>query len=212
MAGLAQPLALAPNFPEVTNSPEMVAALFTTPSTPISWEQEDPFLRINDPDSPANPSVLWREMMSRWQLINDLMGGTLVMRMRGPKWLPQEPAESDAKYALRLNRTILYNGFKDAVQKLRAKPFARKVEVKGGPIPKELEKFLRNVDRRGSDLTAVASRIFEIGITYGMCPVLVDYPVLPKNATAADELHAEPMIIPLNPTDVIGWKTGRDSL
>ncbi|GAH62508.1 unnamed protein product, partial [marine sediment metagenome] len=73
------------------------------------------------------PSISYESMAELWTLIHDLLGGTAAMREAAQTWLPQEPAEGSTAYKARLNRSILYNGYKDTLNKLKNRPFTRPV-------------------------------------------------------------------------------------
>ncbi|HDY86886.1 MAG TPA: hypothetical protein ENH82_02085, partial [bacterium] len=73
-------------------------------SSPADGQQKSPVMI---------PSISYERMAEKWDLINDLLGGTKAMQASGEKWLPSEPAESQLAYDARLSRSVLYNGLRD---------------------------------------------------------------------------------------------------
>jgi hypothetical protein len=150
-------------------------------------------------------SIAYNEMLPRWEMVDDLLGGTQAMRMAGQKWLPQEEDETDAKYKNRLARSFLFEAFSDTVDKLSAKPFAKPVGVKHEPTG-ALADFHKDVTRCGDDITQFAKAVFADGLAYGMSDILVDYPQIDPGATLADERAkgARPVFIHLQSKNVLG--------
>lgn len=146
----------------------------------------------------------YKEMSCLWDLIHDLLGGTIAMRQTGERWLPREPKELHEKYRIRLERSILFNGFKDTIRRLVAKPFSRPVTVNNPPD--RLEYFDDNVDRTGTDLTQFSREVFTSGLTYGLSHILVDFPQAAER-TYADEQKLYPVWIHIKPPQLLSWKT-----
>ena len=82
-------------------------------------------------DTVGTPVIAYSEAKERysWQLLNDLRGGTKAMRDAGEIHLPKETKETDDSYKARLNRSILFNGYDEAIKKLAGKPFSRTVNI-----------------------------------------------------------------------------------
>ncbi len=51
----------------------------------------------------STPSDEYLKVAPCWTLPRTLMGGTKAMRAAGPLYLPQEKAETDSQYKIRLN-------------------------------------------------------------------------------------------------------------
>jgi hypothetical protein len=160
------------------------------------------------PVSINKPSQVHDEMQRTiWALIQDLMGGTQAMRDSGTDWLPKEEGETSSQYNIRLNRSILYNAYRDTVEKLVSKPFSRPLEI-DGEIQEPLDRLLVDTDRLGQSLTQFARRQFETGIVYGLGHILVDFPPTSGSESIADATRDDirPFFVHVNPSDVIGWK------
>ncbi|MAK37623.1 MAG: hypothetical protein CMC15_15805 [Flavobacteriaceae bacterium] len=162
--------------------------------------------------SVAKPTEAYFRMLPKWQLIDDLMGGTLTMRSAGRQWLPMEDRESAHNYDMRLQRSYLYGAFKDTIQKLSAKPFSKPVATSGA-MPEQMEAMVENIDYRKRDLTQFARLIFEDGLKYGLGHVLVDFPMTGGNLSYGAERSSgvRPYFCRIAPRDMISWRTERQA-
>jgi len=155
-----------------------------------------------------NPCIPYERMSERWELMHDLLGGTLRMRKAGVKWLPQEEAESNDAYLVRLKRSILYNALSDTIKKLVAKPFSRALTYSN--IPDQLEYLIDDVDGTKKNLHQLAKELYEDMVKYGKCHIHVDFTNLGDTSelTLEDERNAGARVY-LNricPSALIGWK------
>jgi len=156
-------------------------------------------------------------MAKRWDLIVDLLGGTLRMRAQAEKWLPKEPAEKQTAYDARLARTVLFEALKNTITQLSAEPFSRPVIVL--EPPEVLEYLEADVDRSGKSLTQLGRQLFSDMATYGKCHVLVDFSRIVQNedgkekASIEDEklAGARAVFVRVSPIDLVGWRTVPDS-
>tara|TARA_R100000458_G_C8278525_1_gene254884 strand:+ start:4473 stop:5951 length:1479 start_codon:yes stop_codon:yes gene_type:complete len=157
-------------------------------------------------DAPSKPYL---QMLPQWELINDLLGGTMAMRNAGKKWLPAEARENSLSYEARLHRSYLYGAYKDTIQKLSAKPFSKPVTVTD--VNDTIDSLRTDADLKGSDLTQFVRAIFEDGLKYGMGHVLVDYPTNGQSLTLYDEkvTGTKPYFCRISPMDLIAWQTAR---
>lgn len=121
------------------------------------------------------PSPEFARMHEKWRLPHDLMGGTKTMRDCGQTWLPKEEGESTEAYNNRLNRSFLYNAYRDTVDTLSSKPFNRAIQV-NEDIDTRLRILIDDVDRQGKSITAFARDAFKEGVDDGICFILVDFP------------------------------------
>lgn len=149
-----------------------VMAQSITGSAQAEQGPDDPFKGID------TPCAEYEAMADQWSLCQDLRGGTAAMQAAGIKYLPQEPAEEDDKYAIRLNRCYLYPGFDEAVKKLASKPFEKPITVEGS-IPTALTRIETNADRGGKTLSKFGKAVFEDALTFGLTHILIDYPAAP---------------------------------
>lgn len=173
--------------------------------TPLNYSNS-----AGDSDTPnvATPCLAYQEMWCRWNLISDLLGGTLIMRAACHKWLPQEPLEKDETYQLRLSRSFLYPGLENNIDKLSARPFLQPIKLTGNALPTPLDKIAENADRTGNTLTLFNKQVFEDGVAYGMSHILVDYPSINPTASHGErqEKKIRPTFVHVPATSLIGWK------
>jgi len=171
----------------------------------------------SDDTSPvAVPCLGYDEMASSWSLILDLLGGTEAMREAGQTWLPQESGEADEDYEARLGRSILYNGYKDTLNKLKNRPFT--VPVKITALPPALEYLEDDVDGMGTSMSDFIREILSNLIKFGVAHIYVDHSKVTieqgegdakRKATIADEKAAGARVLftSVSPIDLIGWQT-----
>lgn len=153
----------------------------------------------------ATPNAAYQDMATDWELIHDLLGGTRIMRQRGEKWLPREPGESREAYAIRLNRSVLFNGLQRTIQTLLGKPFHRPASLTEAP-PDALAALADNVDLGGRNLTVFARDVMQAALTDGLTHILVDHP----RAGESGKDTARPYLVHIQAADLIGWR-GQES-
>lgn len=165
----------------------------------------------------AVPCTGYENMSEKWDMLHDLIGGTKAMREAGEKWLPKEPGESITKYDARLNRSILYNGYSDTLDKLSNKPFSHAMTVT--ELPEELNYLLEDVDTTGKSLESLTQEILYNLMEYGVVHLFVDHSVVEpvangETATKADEdrMGARVIITCVSATSLIGWRTEVDEI
>lgn len=158
----------------------------------------------------AIPCIGYDEMVGDWELLLDLLGGTKAMRAAGEKWLPKEPREEG--YDARLERSILFNAYRDTLNKLTNRPFAHPIQFTD--LPEELEYLRDDVDGTGKPFEAFAKEIIKDLINYGIAHIFVDHSELPEIAegkvlTKADEDRAGARVLlnVIHPPNLIGWQT-----
>ncbi len=158
------------------------------------------------------PSIGYDVMSEDWVLIHDLLGGTRSMREASTGWLPQEPSESDGNYAIRLGRSILYNGYEDTVAKLKNRPFTYPITIV--ELPADIKYLENDVDGTGKSLETFTKDVLETIIKYGVAHIFIDHTKIDavaegEEVTKADEerLGARVFLSVVSPPDLIGWQT-----
>jgi hypothetical protein len=168
----------------------------------------------------ANPSQQYRLMSPYWEMITALWGGTAAMRAKAGKYLPQEPAEPEAAYAVRVQRSVLTNYYKATVNKLVGKIFKQDITL-NEDIPAQVKPLLENVDRMGTDINRFSQDWVRWAINDGLCHVLVDSPTtkgLPVDPTLGQPTLATEKAADLRPylslikaDSLIGWDSHVDN-
>jgi len=165
----------------------------------------------------ATPCNAYNVMHEHWRLIDDLRGGTLAMRKAGVQWLPKEPKEDILSYQNRLNRSILFDAYKDTCEDLSARPFSREVTLKGELNSELLSRMYDNCDKNGTNLTQFAKECIDTLIDRGLTHILVDHPAMntengePLSIAAEQENDIRPYFVHIKPENLIGWKYYKDS-
>ena len=167
-------------------------------------------VKVSDGDSVGVTSILYDMMSKKWDLIEDLWGGTSRMRDAGEKWLPKEPKEEAKSYKNRLNRSILFNALKSTIGRLVSKPFPQSVtvaDITDSNIEK-LNLLSKDVDGTGRNLTQFSREVFESGLKYGLTHILVDFTNLPSDVeTKEDEdfISPRPFFVHVQAPNLIFW-------
>lgn len=158
----------------------------------------------NDPSTVA-PAVT--AMQEDWVIVDALMGGTKAMRKAGTALLEQLPDEDDKAYTRRLKRSTLFPAYSETVHNMTGRVFAEPI-APGEDVPESIKEYTQNIDRQGNNLQVWAQSLFELGLSRGLCHVLVDYPTTEGLRTRADEQQAgvRPYAIMIRPQQVLGWK------
>ncbi len=125
-------------------------------------------------DDVARPSQQWVRLMEDLDLIHDLASGTRAMREAGAKWLPKEPAESWEAWRLRLNRSILFNGFARTWQASAGYVLGDTITLKDAD-PRLLS-LCQNIDGSGMTLDRFAAMMVQLILRDGAAYILVDAP------------------------------------
>ncbi len=148
-------------------------------------------------------SVSYQAMQKKWELTQDLRGGTEVMRDARTAWLPQHVKEQDQHYENRLKRSFLLPGYSRALRRIVAKPFSKPISEKG-ELPKRLQPMIDDVDGKGQNLTAFGRGAFERGVDRGLFHILVDMPTMPADKSVPKEKSFHPNFVAIGGEQLIG--------
>lgn len=154
-------------------------------------------------DPVASRSLARQRMEADWPMITALLGGTRAMRAAGEKFLPKFAGEDAAAYRARLHSSFLFPAYRDAIDKIVAKPFGKPIQVENAP--EELDYLQDNADAKGNSLTQFGSDTFRGGLSYGIVVVIVDMPRNPNK-----EVNKRPYFSLYRAKDVIGGKGRRN--
>jgi hypothetical protein len=167
--------------------------------------------------SVADKSSAVTQMEQDWDLARALLGGTRAMRAEGVRYLPKWPNEDQNGYDTRLQTATLFPAYRRTVESLTGKPFSKPVTL-GEDVPQQLQDWCQDVDLEGRNLHTFAADVFESGLGYGICGILVDYPTgeqVPTTAAGVRTLAAEqaaglrPYMVHIKPEQVLGWRAAR---
>ena len=163
----------------------------------------------------------YNRMRQRWdEGIDDFLDGDDAIQARSSVHLPQYPAETKTNYERRISGTVLLPGFKDAVDRIAVRPFAKPIKVtkpvdEDGvtiDLPHPLSEIERDVDGKGSDLTALGRSLFADGTARGPCFLWIDAPSVMEGTTSedVDRLRLWPRIKRIPPRNVFAWVEGEN--
>lgn len=154
----------------------------------------------------ATPTPQYNACLPAWRTADALWGGTRTMQAAGKEYLPIEEAETPMHYDDRLRRSVLFNGFRDAVTRIVAKPFSRAITVKGhDALDDRIQAMLKNCDGMGTSITQFGRDLKEDAVKYGVAHFLVSYPPGVEGANKQQERLAgiRPYFVRINPLDAI---------
>jgi hypothetical protein len=158
----------------------------------------------------AVPIKAYNDMSVRWELPDDLLGGTLTMQQKATRWLPKEQAETEPNYKVRVSRSILINRYADALETVSSKPFTKAVQLKAD-LPDQLKGMIENIDGEGRNLDQFAKDILRAGVHRGLVHVLVDYADVttigePVTLATENKLGLLPRFVQVDASNLIGWQ------
>jgi len=141
-----------------------------------------------------------------------LSGGTLSMRAKGIAYLPQEMAESNKAYDIRLKRSFLFNGYAKTVRDMVGKVLGKPITF-GDDTPAEIADpgtgWQLNIDLAGRDINSFARDVFTDafdGVSYILCDM--DAPI-DGAVTRRDEITMgrRPWLVHIKAMQVLGWRS-----
>lgn len=157
-------------------------------------------------DEIDTPSLAYRRMEARWDLVDDLRGGSDTMRDGGATWLPQETGESDKHYKDRLNRTFLLPAYDQTLDKLVGKPFSRDISFNEDEMPRRIKAMIDNFDGEGTSASLFFRAVFEEAMHRGIVHVLVEFPQTGGTQSLAQEDGLLPRGVMVTAVNLRGWK------
>lgn len=154
----------------------------------------------------AEPCAAYQDMAEDWHICDTLLGGTPAMRAAGREFLPKFDAESYNDYKARLQQTVLYNVYKEAIRALTGKIFDKGVTL-GDDVPGTIQEYAENIDRQGRSLNVFMRDVTHDAINRGKTHIMVDAPAVTGETVADQRARGERPYCVHFPTDeVIGWK------
>jgi len=141
-----------------------------------------------------------------------LSGGTLAMRASGIAYLPQEMAESNKAYDIRLKRSFLFNGYAKTVRDMVGKVLGKPITF-GDETPAEIADpvtgWQLNIDLAGRDINSFARDVFTDafdGVSYILCDMDA---AIDGAVTRRDEITMgrRPWLVHIKARQVLGWRS-----
>lgn len=157
-------------------------------------------------DGPGTPSLSYLEQAPPVEICRDVYDGTLRLRRRGRKYLPQFPKESDEAYAERLGRAVLFNAFRKTVRALTGMVF-RKDPAFSDDVPEAIKPHLENIDLADRHVAIFAADGFQAKLIDGHGYILVDWSGPEGARNAAEEGEARPYWVWIDKLQVIRFRS-----
>lgn len=161
----------------------------------------------------ATPTACVMEAEEKRRLPRALMRGTVGMRAAGKEYLPQEMAESEKAYEIRLRRSFLFNGYGKTVRDMAGKVFTRPIAL-GDDVPDAIKAYAENIDLTGRNLDVFAHAVFVDALAEGISYILTDMSAAPVDAdgnprmlTMAESAGRRPWAVHIKAAQVLGWRS-----
>lgn len=162
------------------------------------------------PDQPTFEHPVHRLNSPAWDLINDLLAGTRMLREKAAKYLPQAEKEPAKAYRIRVDRTELFNGFAQTIEVLIS-IILRKPPQLGKDTAEVLTEDAEDIDLQGTHVDVFTRQVAEDGLAKGFAGILIDMPDAPPVISKADEevMGIRPYWVHVRAEDVINWRIER---
>ena len=155
-----------------------------------------------------------KAMAEHWVIISSLLSGTAGMR-KNKALLPKWPNEEDNAYNARLAVATLLPALKRTIMVMVGKPFSKELTL-GDDVPTIIEEYCQDINLEGQSLHSFSIQVFDEVMSYGLCGILVDFPVAPvategRVRTVADEkaMKLRPYFTFVKHGQILGWRTRR---
>lgn len=142
-----------------------------------------------------------------WFPARVLLAGPARMRSRSIAniVLPRGPQEDGKEWLFRQSVAEASGMFPDAVKRIAAKPFQRRMNVTG--VPDYFDTILRNADGQGRSIEQVFAQGFRRKVGVGVTHYLVDFPdTTGRNINPIDRDRLRAYIVPVCPWHVTNWE------
>lgn len=154
---------------------------------------------------PSVTSSDYDSMSPFWEKVDSVLGGVDAMRDAGQAFLARFADEPQDVYDARLSESVMTNIYKDVVENLANKPFAKKVRLLEEDKAPRAKALMEDIDGRGNNLHVFLWDTLFKGINKAIDWILVDKMPVPVGATVADEqrLGARPYFAHVDARDLI---------
>lgn len=163
----------------------------------------------DDPKKPDFESDFHHAQMRRWFMLDALWDGTEGMRRAGKVLLPRYDQEHQDTWQKRLDNAVLLNYFRKTVQGYVGKPFGKPLQVPDD-MPENITSSLKDIDNNGTTFDLFAQQAFEKAMCKGIVHALIDFPPSNEGDTAEDEASRDPVIVIIQPENLIGARCDSD--
>lgn len=137
--------------------------------------------------TPMTPSSDYRAMEPYWVMIETLLEGTVAIRRAGQAYLPKFPNESQADYDYRRANAKYTNIYRDIVENLAAKPFAKELRLVEGSSSPEIDDLIEDIDGQGNHIHIFAAHAFFQAVNDAIDWIFIDKTPVPVGSSVAAE-------------------------
>lgn len=138
---------------------------------------------------PDTPSPDHQAMEPFWTKVTDIVDGQPAIIDANILYLPQFPDESDPDYAFRLSNAKFTNVYRDVVENLANRPFAKETAV-GEKTTAKIVDLVDDIDGRSNHLHVFAADTFFAGINKAIDWILIEHTKAEGLQTVEDEKQA----------------------
>lgn len=151
----------------------------------------------------------FQTMQPKFMKLATVMSGSAALRKAGTEYTPRFSSETQAAYDDRLKKTHLTNILEDSILNVVARPFSEELTVVEAESNPEYHEWSKDIDREGTDINQFCREVFEVGTTYGLTFVMVDYPdiggrTLTKGQAAQENVR--PYFVHVKPMNVLAYR------
>lgn len=149
-------------------------------------------------------------MLPIWLKCRTVLAGQDAIMYAGELYLPKLPGQSDDDYEAYQTRSTFYDATYKTQQALIGMACRKPPSLIAPPAFKPVEEV---TDTYGNDIWQFTSRVLEVKTAVGRVGILVDRPMLPLNATRADELamDANPKLYVYSAEDILNWSYDKNN-
>ena len=162
----------------------------------------------------STPSPGYEAAIDDWRQCQIIKGGTKLLRHHAAVYLPQYPAEARHDYDRRIQATTLTNVYGTTIKRLSSTPFA--VPISFSPDADDRivgddsthSGWADNVDNKGTSATTFGRDLLDDLVTFGVCHILVDSPMVPAGTTLRQkaDMRIRPTMKRVSPPDLFAWR------
>lgn len=175
-----------------------------------------------DPTRPDYACPAYIDMAPRWQLVQDIRGGTIEIRKKKQFYLPRFEAETLPDWQARVGMTFVADHYATTIVEHVGLVFATPPKL-GDDVPAQIRALTEDIDGEGNHLDVFAQTAFDDALHFGHCVLLTDFPPEPtgtplpwtpppgysQTTTSADAKASKmrPYVTLYKAPDVLSWRT-----
>lgn len=161
-----------------------------------------------DPTRPDYACPAYLEMASRWQIVEDIRGGTIPIRQKKDFYLPKFEAETIQDWDARVGMTFVADHYATTITEHVGLVFSNPLKL-GDDVPVPIKDLCEDIDGEGNHIDVFAQTVFDKAAHFGHAVLFTDYPDAGgfKNRTDERTAKARPYVILYAAPDVMSWRT-----